>query len=75
MARGNKVVVVATLLVEGAKLDEAVAHHVRIGCQSCAYLIHSIFSDLIPVFLMAVNDLQLAAILVTDSRCHLQVFF
>ena len=63
----------ASFLVEGAKLDEAVAHDVRIGRQSRAYLIHRVLRHLVPIFMMAVDDLQLAAILVADGSSHLQV--
>ena len=63
----------ASLFVEGTELDEAVAHDVRIGGQSRAYLIHSILRHLIPILTMAVDDLQLAAVLMADSCRHLQI--
>ena len=75
VACGNEVVVPTPLLVEGTELDEAVAHDVGIGRQSRTNLIHGVFSDLVPILPVAVNDLQLATILMADSRCHLQVFF
>jgi hypothetical protein len=74
VACGNEVVVVAALLVEGAKLDEAVAHDIRVGCQSCAYLIHGVLRHLVPIFAVAVDDFELAAILMADGCRHLQVF-
>ena len=70
---GYEVVVFATLLMESAKLNQAVAHHVRVGGESGTYLVHGVFGHLVPVFLMAINDLQLAAILMADSCSHLQV--
>jgi hypothetical protein len=63
----------ASFLVEGAKLDEAVAHDVRVGCQSRAYLIHGVLRHLVPILTVAVDDFQLAAILVADGSSHLQV--
>ena len=65
----------ASLLVEGAELDETVAHDVRIGRQSCTYLIHRVLRHLVPILMMTVDDLQPAAILVTDGSSHLQVLF
>ena len=73
MPRGNEVVVVATLLVEGAELDEAIAHHVGVGRQSRAYLIHSVLRHLVPVLAVTVDDLKPAAVLRRYSCGHLQV--
>ena len=74
MPCGNEVVVVATLLVEGAKLDETVAHDVGVGRQACAHLVHGVFRHLVPVLTVAVDHLQLAAILGSNGCRHLQVF-
>ena len=73
MACSDEIVVLATLLVEGAKLDETVAHHVRIGGQTCSHLIHRVLGHLIPILLMAVDHLELAAILMRYSRRHLEI--
>ena len=74
VAGGDKVVVVAALLVEGTELDEAVAHDVGVGRETGLYLFHGIGGDLMPVFLMAVDDFQAAAVLVADGGGHLKVF-
>ena len=47
----------ATLLVEGTELDEAVAHDVGVGGESRAYLIHRVLRHLVPVLAVAVDDL------------------
>jgi hypothetical protein len=73
MTCGDEVVVVAHLLIEGTKLDEPVAHHIRVRGESSLHLIHGVASHLVPVFLMAVNYLQLAAILACHGSSHLQV--
>ena len=73
MSGGNQVVLMSALLVEGSELNESVAHHVGVGCQSRANLIHRVFRHLIPVFLMAVHNLQLATIFMADGCGHLQV--
>ena len=64
-----------SLLIKSAKLDESVAHHIRIGRETGLYLIHGVFGDLVPVFLVAINDFQLTAILMGYSRGHLEVLF
>ena len=63
----------ALFLVEGSKLDQSVAHHVRVRGQSCAHLIHRVACNLIPIFLVAVDDFQLAAILMGNGSSHLQI--
>jgi AspT/YidE/YbjL antiporter-like protein len=73
MPRGDEVVVVTHLLIEGAKLNQAVAHHVRIRRKTSLHLLHRITGYLVPIFMMAVNHLQLAPILSSHSRSHLQV--
>ena len=74
MAGGDEVVVVTSLLVEGTELDETVAHHVGVGGQTRAYLIHRVARHLVPVLTMAVDDLQPTAVLMADGCCHLEVF-
>lgn len=73
MPRGDEVVVVTHLLIEGAKLNQAVAHHVRIRRKTSLHLLHRITGYLVPIFMMAVNHLQFAPILSSHSRSHLQV--
>ena len=69
-----QVIVVPHLLVEGTKLDEPVAHHVRIGRIAGLHLLHGVASHLVPVFLMTVYHLQLATILGSYGSSHLEVF-
>ena len=57
MTRGDEVVVVPHLLIEGTKLNQAVAHHVRIRRKSRLHLLHRIAGYLVPIFMMAVNHL------------------
>ena len=73
VARGDEVVIVAALLVEGAELDETVTHHIGVGRIARAYLFHRISGDLVPVLLMAVDNLEAAAVLMGDGRGHLQI--
>ena len=73
MPRGDEVVVVTHLLIEGTKLNQAVAHHVRIRRKTSLHLLHRITGYLVPIFMMTVNHLQLAPILSSHSRSHLQV--
>lgn len=73
MTSGDKVVVVPHLLVEGTKLDEAVAHHIGVGGETSLHLVHRIASHLAPVLLVAIHHLEFAAILVSHSRSHLQI--
>ena len=75
MTCGYEVVFLSSFFVKGTELDEFVAHHVRIRRQTSLHLVHRVFSHLIPVFPVTVNDLQLATILMADSCCHLQVLF
>ena len=63
MARGNQVVVMPSFLIEGPELDETVAHHIGIGRKTRPYLLHRVTGDLIPVFAMTVDDLEVATIL------------
>ena len=74
VAGGNQVVVVSTLLVEGAKLNQSVAHHIGIGSQPCLHLLHGIGGHLVPVFLMTIHHFQLAAILTGHGGSHFQIF-
>ena len=53
--------------------DLEMATAVRIRGQSYLHLFHRVPGYLVPIFLMAVNDLQLTSILMTDSCRHLQI--
>ena len=69
----DEVIVMATLFIEGAELNQTVTHHIWIGCQAGTYLFHRVGRHLIPVFFVTVDDLQLAAVLMRHRRCHLQI--
>ena len=74
MTSGYKVVVVSTLLIECAKLYQSIAHHIRVGSQTCLYFVHGVLGHLIPIFLVTVYHLQLASVFVRYGCSHLQVF-
>ncbi len=57
MTCGDIVVMTANLLFERAKLDEAVAHHIGIGCQAKLDSLDCIAHDLFPIFLLEVGHL------------------
>ena len=72
---GNEIVVVSPLFIEGTELDEAVAHHVRVGRKPCSHFVHRVARHLVPVFLVTVYRFQSAAIAGCDGGGHLKVFF
>ena len=73
VACGNEVVVVAALLVERPKLYQSVAHHVGVGRQSGAHLVHGVARHLLPILLVAVNNLQFASVAQGHGGGHLKV--
>ena len=75
MTRGDQVIVMSSLLMKGTKLNQTVAHHVRVRGVASLYLVHRIFRHLIPILLMTINHLQLATIAMRHSSRHLQVLF
>ena len=75
VAGRNEVVFVSGLLVERAELYQPVAHHVRVGRQSGAHLVHCVPRNVVPVFLVAVDNGQLAAVFRSHGGSHLEVFF
>ena len=74
MPSGNQVILMAALLVEGPELDEPVAHHVRVRCQSSPHLLHGVGGHLVPVFAVTIHHLQPAAVLMRHAGSHLHVF-
>ena len=71
--RGHDYDLIATGHYAQTELDETVAHHIGIGRKTSPYLLHRVTGDLIPVFAMTVDDLKVAAILMRDSRRHLEI--
>ena len=74
MPRGDEVVTVAHLLIEGTELDESVTHHIRIRRVAGFHLLHRVAGHLPPIFLVAINHVQLTAKASRHGRSHLQVF-
>jgi len=74
VACGDEVVVLASFLVEGAELDEAVAHDVGVGGEACADFLHGVACDVLPVFLVAVDDGEGEVVAACHGGCHLDVF-
>ena len=72
---GDEVVVVSHLLVEGTELNQPVAHYVGVGREAGLHFLHRVACHLIPVFLMAVDDLQPAAEAAGHGGRHLHVLF
>ena len=64
----------STLLVEGTKLDETIAHDVGIGSEASLHLLHGISGDIIPILAMAIHHLQPASIAMGNGCSHLGVF-
>ena len=64
----------SALLVEGTKLNQSVAHHVGVGCKSSLNLLHCVARYLVPILVMAVDHLKLAAEAVSHGGSHLEVF-
>ena len=75
MPRCNEVVTVPHLIIKGAELNKSVAHHIGIRRESGANFIHSVTGYLAPILLMAVYDLQTAAVSCRYNGGHLKVFF
>ena len=73
MTRRDVIVVVSHLLLERAKLDESVAHHVGIGRQSFLDALDSIAHDLFPILFLKVSHLELQPILSSRSLRQLDV--
>ena len=57
MSRCDEVVFVSALLMKRAKLNQSVAHYIRIRCKARLNLVHCVARNLLPILLMAVNHL------------------
>ena len=73
VACGGMVVVFAPALLESAELDEFVAHHVGIGCETAAHGVDGVGHYIVPVFLVEVHLLETAAIFTGDVGGNLYV--
>ena len=74
MARSYKVIFVTSLLVEGTKLDETIAHDVGIGSEASLHLLHGITGNIVPILAMAINHFETATIAMGHGCRHLEVF-
>jgi len=74
VARRDAVVGVAHALLETAKLDEPVAHHVGVRRQPALQAIHNVAHHLVPILLLQVEHLNFAAIFARHGRRHLPIF-
>ena len=75
MSGGNEGIIVAHFLVESAKFDEPIAHHVGIGRVAGAHLFHGVARHLVPIFAVAIYDFELAAIALSHGCRHLHILF
>ena len=73
MTGGNAVELIAALLLEAAKFDELIAHHIRIGRQSLAHSLHRVAYYSLPVFLVEVDDLERAAVTTGNERSQFYI--
>ena len=73
VAGGDEVVGVAALFMEGAELDKAVAHDVRVWRIAGPHLFHGVARHLVPVFAVAIDHLQPAAVTPRHDGGHLDV--
>ena len=75
VAGGNEVVVMSAFFIKRTELDESVAHDIGVGGKACPHLLHRVARNLIPVFAMAVDDLEVAPIFMGHSCRHLEILF
>ena len=73
MTGSDLVKVFAPLLLEATKLDELVAHHIRIGGQSPFHRINRVANHPIPILLMQRDDLKPTTIFTGDVRGNLNI--
>ena len=75
VAGGNEVVVMSAFFIKRPELDESVAHDIGVGGKTCPHLLHRVARNLIPVFAMTVDDLEVAPIFMGHSCRHLEILF
>ena len=71
--RGNHVIILSHSLVEDAELDEAIAHHVGVGCESLPHLADGVVNHFVPVIFVQVNHLQRQPVFGGHGTRHLQI--
>ena len=70
----DEVVLMTFLLVESTELDKPLAHDIGIWRETSLDLLHGVSCDVVPILLMAVDDLQIKAIAMAYGGCHFKVF-
>ena len=75
VSRGDFVVAVSDLLLEGAELDEPVAHHVGVGSQSGFHALHGVAHHALPVLLLQVDDLKGQPVASRGGPAELHILF
>ena len=75
MTGRDLVKILSPLFFETAKLDELVAHHVRVGCQSPFDRLDGVADHLIPVFVMQRDLFETTPVFLGDIGCDLNVLF
>jgi len=74
MACGNLVIVLTSHILEATKLNEFVAHYIRIRSKSLTSLVHSVANNLLPVFLVKVDDIKFQSVLTGKPLTDLHIF-
>ena len=72
---GDEVVVAAALVVEGAELDEAIAHNIGVGSIAVADLLHRVVRHAVPILTVTAHNLKTASVATAEGGSHLKVFF
>ena len=75
VAGANAVIGVADALFERTELDEAIAHHVRIGRKAAAYVIHGVTYHPVPVLFLQIDDLKRQTIAACHGLAELNILF
>ena len=70
----NEIIIMPLLLIKSTKLNKTITHHIRIRSETSLHLVHSVFSNLIPILMMTVYHLQFTAITFSHSCSHLKIF-
>lgn len=75
VARGDIVIGMAGLFVEGSELDETIAHHVGIGGETSTYAVDDVGRHAVVVFLLEVDDFKMETITACGGRGEFNIFF
>ena len=66
MSGCSEIILIADSLLEHAKLDEFVAHHIRIRRKTTHNLLFGIAYNVFPILLVKIHDIKLQAIFLSD---------